>query len=54
MELKNTKTMDNLFQDKYRIPSTRLINFDYGNNGMYFITICTVNKECFFWKNRRK
>jgi REP element-mobilizing transposase RayT len=36
------------FQNKYRIPSTRLHGFDYGSNGFYFVTICTKNKECFF------
>ncbi len=24
----------------------RLPNWDYGSEGMYFITICTVNKQC--------
>lgn len=36
------------FQNKYRISSTRLKNWDYGQNGAYFITICTGNKEHFF------
>jgi putative transposase len=36
------------FQNKYRIDSTRLKNWDYGNNGAYFITICTKNRELFF------
>ncbi len=36
------------FQNKYRIESTRLRNWDYGNNGAYFITICTQNKKHFF------
>ncbi len=40
--------MNNKFQNKYRIPSTRLKNWDYGNNGAYFITICTANREHFF------
>lgn len=35
------------FQNKYRIPSARLQNWDYGSNGAYFITICTA-MECFF------
>jgi REP element-mobilizing transposase RayT len=33
------------FQNKYRIPSTRLQNWDYGWNAPYFVTICTQNRE---------
>ncbi|WP_426062574.1 transposase [Flavobacterium sp. DSP2-3-1] len=40
--------MNTKFQNKYRIPSARLKNWDYGNNGAYFITICTSNREHFF------
>lgn len=40
--------MNNKFQNKYRIPSSRLKNWDYGKNGAYFITICTGNREHFF------
>ena len=40
--------MPKKFQNKYRIPSTRLKNWDYGKNGAYFITICTGNREHFF------
>ena len=36
------------FQNKYRIPSARLQNWDYGANAAYFITICTQNREHFF------
>jgi putative transposase len=36
------------FKNKYRIPSARLKNWDYGSNGAYYITICTQNRECFF------
>ncbi len=36
------------FLDKYRIPSARLHHWDYGWNGIYFITICTAGHEhCF-------
>ena len=34
-----------LFQNKYRIESTRLKNQDYSSNGYYYITICTKNRE---------
>lgn len=36
------------FQNKYRISSTRLQNWDYRWAGAYFITICTQNREHFF------
>ena len=37
---------DNLFKNKYRIPSTRLHSWDYSRNGNYFVTICVKNREC--------
>jgi putative transposase len=40
--------MNNKFQNKYRISSSRLKNWDYGKNGAYFITICTGNREHYF------
>jgi REP element-mobilizing transposase RayT len=36
------------FLNKYRIPSARFINWDYGSNAPYFVTICTENKNCYF------
>lgn len=36
------------FQNKYRIPSARLQNWDYGSNGAYFITICVDKMQCLF------
>jgi REP element-mobilizing transposase RayT len=36
------------FQNKYRIPSARLQNWDYGWDAAYFVTICTANRELFF------
>ena len=36
------------YQNKYRIPSARLQNWNYGAVGSYFITICTKNREHFF------
>ena len=38
------------FQNKYRISSVRLQNHDYGSRGMYFVTICTKNRENYFGK----
>ena len=40
--------MPQLFNNKYRIPSARLQNWNYANEAMYFITICTKNKENYF------
>jgi putative transposase len=40
--------MSDRFQHKYRIPSTRLQNWDYSWKGAYFITICTANRVCCF------
>ncbi len=37
-----------LFKNKYRIESTRLAGWDYSGVGLYFVTICTREKECFF------
>ncbi|MFM9825871.1 transposase [Flavobacterium sp.] len=36
------------FRNKYRVPSARLQNWDYGTNGAYFITICTKEMQHFF------
>ena len=36
------------FQNKYRIPSARLQNWDYSSNAAYFVTICAYNRECYF------
>jgi len=36
------------YQNKYRIPSARLPYWDYTNNGAYFITICTKNRNHYF------
>lgn len=40
--------MTEKYKNKYRIKSTRLPHWDYGNNGIYFITICTQNRQHFF------
>jgi putative transposase len=42
--------MSERFQEKYRIPSTRLQNCDYGWNAVYFITLCTAGHEHQFGK----
>ena len=40
--------MSDNFQDRYRIPSSRWQNWDYGWNGAYFVTICTHGREHYF------
>jgi putative transposase len=40
--------MTDKFQNKYRIASARLQNWDYGSCAAYFITICTANREHYF------
>ncbi|KQX00707.1 transposase [Flavobacterium sp. Root420] len=37
-----------LFQDKYKIDSKRLKNWDYSSEAIYFITIVAQNRECIF------
>jgi REP element-mobilizing transposase RayT len=40
----------NLFADKFRVKSARLLNWNYSCSGLYFITICTHNKNKFLGK----
>ncbi len=42
------KKMTDKYKNKYRIPSTRLQNWDYGSNGAYFVTVCTQHREHYF------
>lgn len=37
-----------LFKKQYRIESSRRPGWDYAENGYYFITICTKDRECLF------
>ncbi len=39
--------MAELYQDKYRVPTTRVNWHDY-NNGLYFVTICTQERKHYF------
>ena len=36
------------YQNKYRIDTTRLKNWDYGSTGFYFVTICTRSHKNYF------
>ncbi|MBC6609679.1 hypothetical protein H8B15_02015 [Hymenobacter sp. BT507] len=37
-----------LFKDQYRVATARLRGYDYGQNGAYFVTICTRNRVRYF------
>jgi putative transposase len=37
-----------LFQNKYRVESIRLHGYDYSQNGMYFVTVCTNDRVYLF------
>ena len=37
-----------LFQNKYRIKSTRLKHWDYSSCGAYYVTICTKDRKYYF------
>ena len=40
--------MPDKYQNKYRISSARLQHWDYGSDALYFVTICTQNREHYF------
>jgi putative transposase len=42
--------MAGIFLNKFRIPSARLQNWDYGWKGIYYITICTKGRNHYFGK----
>ena len=42
------QTMSDKFKITYRIKSDRLAGYDYRNEGLYFVTICTKNKFHYF------
>lgn len=37
-----------LYNNKYRVESARLKNWDYSNTGLYYVTICTNKMKKFF------
>jgi len=42
--------MYNRYRNKYRIESSRLQNWDYGMNAMYYVTLCTRDRIDYFGK----
>ncbi|SHJ49964.1 hypothetical protein SAMN02745146_3261 [Hymenobacter daecheongensis DSM 21074] len=37
-----------LYSDRYRVATARLRGYDYGQNGAYFVTICTRHRTRYF------
>ena len=37
-----------LYQNEFRVESTRLREYDYSSSGAYFVTVCTKNHEALF------
>lgn len=50
MNLELFRNKQSRWAGRYRIESTRLINYDYSKDGFYFVTICTKNRKMFFGK----
>lgn len=42
--------MEGLYQNKFKIKSFRLENYDYSQVGYYFVTICAHDRKMFFGK----
>ena len=40
--------MNDKYKNKYRIETTRLKGWDYGKNGYYFVTICSIDRIPYF------
>jgi|SRR6185503_165479 len=40
--------MEDQYRNRYRISPARLANWDYGSDGLYFITICTKERMQYF------
>lgn len=40
--------MEDRFKNKYRVSSARLPGWDYGSNGLYYVTICTKDRLHYF------
>jgi len=40
--------MEERYRNKYRTSSARLVGWDYGSHGLYFVTICTKDRIRYF------
>ena len=46
--MQNLSPENEHYKEKYRIPSARMEGWDYGSNGLYYVTICTLNRVHYF------
>src|SRR5258708_35473599 len=44
----NLYSENDKYKSKYRVSSPRLSGWDYGANALYYITICTENRQHYF------
>jgi putative transposase len=42
--------MKSAYRNRFRVDTARLKNYDYGGNGLYFVTICTGERFPYFGK----
>jgi len=48
LKMQNLSSDNEIYKNKYRIPSTRMANWDYSSHGLYYVTICTLNRIPYF------
>ncbi len=48
LQMQNLNPRNDTYKNKYRVSSSRLTGWDYGSNGLYYITICTLNRVHYF------
>ena len=46
--MQNLSPDNEIYKNRYRIPSARMTNWDYGSHGLYYLTICTLNRVPYF------
>ncbi len=44
----STGKMESKYKNRYNVSSSRLTGWDYGSNGLYFVTICTKDRVRYF------
>ena len=44
--IQRVKNMVEKYKNKYRVKSHRLEGWDYSDNGYYFVTLVTQNRQC--------
>ena len=48
LQMQNLYSENDSYKNKYRVSSSRLTGWDYGSNGLYYVTICTQNRVHYF------